>query len=168
MTRPSKLIHSFTLNDLTNKANYTKCVLCNCPMISALALHPRICCIKRSRDQDSNSNKFYTSGEINGRTEYIDIWRSRARMTSKYIILVGEEDSDGTSNLHRIVDLDDYTPFDYIHAATRAKACVVDSIPDGVRRFRRDHRRRLVVKILKSSDRLNELPCEIMFAIADI
>jgi hypothetical protein len=137
-------------------------------MISALALHPRICCIKRSRDQDSNYNKFYTSGESNGRAEYIDIWRSRARMSSKYIILIGDEDDEGGSTLYRIVDLDDYTPFDYIHAMTRAKARVVDSIPDGVRRFRRDHRRALVTKILKSSDRLNELPLEIMFAIADI
>jgi hypothetical protein len=137
-------------------------------MFPAIALHPRICCIKRARDQDSNYSKFYTSGESNGRTEYVDIWRARARMSSKYIIMVGEEDDEGGSNLHRIVDLDDYTPFDSIYAVTRAKAQLVDSIPGGAKRFRLKHRRCIVEKILKFSECFGELPPEIMFAIADI
>ena len=168
MMKPSKLIRSITLNNLANRENYTKCTLCKCMMYPAIALHPRICCIKRSRDQDSNYNKLYTSGESDGRTEYIDIWRSRARLSSKYIILVGEEDADGVSNLHRIVDFDDYVSFDDIYAVTRAKVILTDSIPDGARKFRRSHRRDLIKKILKLSNHFGELPLEIMFVIADI
>jgi hypothetical protein len=165
--KPSELAQSYSQSGVLPFSEFATCKRCFNNFLPGISLHPSICCIKKHPDYSAAATNFYTRDHRKDIENFPGYWLSYAISTTKRIELYSVMGRDGARDMSVLVDFLEEIPFDKLHAMTRAKACMVDSIPAAGMRFRRLARQKMIGIVLAASKHFSNIPLEIVRIIAD-